>query len=57
MMKSPCCQNPDNMQRQLMGGGQAIDTCVLCGRRHFIMLAEPGILGTYFGPRSLANSI
>ena len=40
-----------------MGGGQAIDTCVLCGRRHFIMLAEPGILGTYFGPRSLANSI
>jgi hypothetical protein len=38
-----CCKNPNNLTRELVGqGDRAVDTCKVCKRRHYVMLAEVG---------------
>lgn len=40
-----CCQDPANLDRIRLAADAIMDTCRICGRRHFRIRAEPGSLG------------
>ncbi len=55
-----CCKDPKNMKREYVftvsedGSKQeaasSVDVCKVCARRHFKMVAEPGVIGISGAP-------
>jgi hypothetical protein len=39
---SDCCKDLGNMAVESTGYGKAIGTCIVCGKKHYWVKAEPG---------------
>ena len=50
-----CCKNPANLVRKQERPDLVVDTCKVCGCRHFRLSAEPGLLGLVGKPIGKAS--
>ncbi len=41
-----CCQKAENLVRSRLGPDLTMDTCQVCGAKHYRLKAEPGKIGT-----------
>lgn len=46
----PCCAKPENRSEpEQLENGMTVQTCTVCGRRHYEVVAEPGVVGIRLG--------
>lgn len=50
MAVKSCCQKAENLERSRLGPDLVVDTCKVCGAKHYTLKAEPGKLGVELKP-------
>lgn len=50
MAIKPCCRKAENLVRSRLKPDLTVDTCQLCGARHFRLKADPGKMGVRLAP-------
>jgi hypothetical protein len=48
-MVEDCCSRPENLTRSKLGPTLWVDTCEVCGRKHYVMEADSLTVGTVPG--------